>query len=103
LISKKQRAPYFDLGEAHDAIHAMHGMDPSLLALQGTHPSSPHFLKQLVIAISCLPLLDVANFIIAQEVPLPSLNEKEETSVAIHIVYSIYFRHIILLGHIYFL
>jgi hypothetical protein len=81
----------------------MHGVDPSLLALQGTHLLSPHFLKQqLVVTISCLLLLDVANFILAQEVPSPSLNEKEEINVAIHIVYSVYFHHIILLGHIYF-
>jgi hypothetical protein len=30
---KKKNAPYFDLSEAHDAIHAMHGVSPSLLAL----------------------------------------------------------------------
>jgi hypothetical protein len=96
--------PYFDLNAAHDAIHAMHGVDPSLLALQDTHSLSPHFLKQqLVVTISRLPLLDIANFITTQEVPSSSLNEKEETCVAIHIVTSIYFCHIILLGHIYFL
>jgi hypothetical protein len=95
--------PYFDLSEAHDAIHAMHGVD-MLFALQGTHLSSPHFLKQrLVVAISRSPLLDIANFITTQEVPSPALNEKEETCVAIHIVSSIYFCHNILLGHIYFL
>jgi hypothetical protein len=99
----KKNVPYFHLIEAHDAIHAMHGVDPSLLAMQGTHPSSPHFLKQQLVAISRLPLLDVANFVTTQEVPSPSLNKKEETCVAIHIVSFIYFRHILLLGHTYFL
>jgi hypothetical protein len=72
----------------------MHGVDPLLLVLQGTHPSSPHFLKQQpVIVISRLLLLDVTNFITVQEVPSPSLNEKEETHVAIHIVSFICFLH----------
>jgi hypothetical protein len=63
---KKKSSPYFDLSKAHDATHAMHGVDPSLLVLQDAHSSSPHFLKQrLVVAISRLPLLDVANFIMA--------------------------------------
>jgi hypothetical protein len=43
---KKKQSPYFDLNKPQDATHAMHGMDPSLLALQGTHLSSSHFLKQ---------------------------------------------------------
>jgi len=82
----------------------MHGVDPSLFALQGTHLSSPHFLKQWpIVVIFHLPLLDVANFITAWEVPSPSLNEKEETCVTIHIVSSICFHHILLLGHIYVL
>jgi hypothetical protein len=63
---QKNKSPYFDLNEAHDAIHEMHGVDSSLLALQGTHPSSPHFTKQqLIIVIFHLPLLDVTNFIMA--------------------------------------
>jgi hypothetical protein len=83
----KNKSPYFDLSEAHDATQTMHGMDPSLLALQGTHPLLPHFLKQqLIVVISCLPLLDITNFIMAQKVPLPSLNKKEETCVAIHTI-----------------
>jgi hypothetical protein len=87
-----------------DATHAMHGVDPSLLALQGTHPSLSHLLKQQpIVAISHLPLLVVTNFITAQEVPSPSFNKKEETCVAIHIVSFVCFRHIFLLGHIYFL
>jgi len=82
----KNKSPYFDLNEAHDATQAMHGVDPSLFALQGTHPLLPHFLKQLIVIISCLPLLDITNFIMAQKVPLPSLNKKEETCVAIHTI-----------------
>jgi hypothetical protein len=59
----KKKSPYFDLTKAHDAIHAMHGMDPSLFVLQGTH-LLPHFLKhQPVVIISSLLLLDVTNFI----------------------------------------
>jgi hypothetical protein len=62
----KKRAPYFDLSKARDATHAMHGIDPLLLALQDIHSSSPHFLKQRpIVIISRLPLLDVANFIMA--------------------------------------
>jgi hypothetical protein len=89
-----------------DATHAMHGVDPLLLAVQGTHLSlsSSHLLKQQpIVAISHLPLLDVTNFITAQEVPSPSFNKKEETCVAIHIVSFVCFHHIFLLGHIYFL
>jgi hypothetical protein len=64
----KKKSPYFDLIKAHDATHAMHGVDPSLLALQGTHLSLPHFLKQqTIVTISCLPLLDVIDFITTQE------------------------------------
>jgi hypothetical protein len=100
----KKQSPYFDLSKAHDATHAMHGMDPLLLALQGTHLSLPHFLKQQpIIIISCLLLLDITNFITMREVPLPSLNIKEETCLAIHIVSSICCCHILLLGHVYFL
>jgi hypothetical protein len=62
-----------------------------------------HFLKQWpIVAISCLSLLDVANFITAREVPLPSPNKKEETCVAIHTVSFLCFHHILLLGHISF-
>jgi hypothetical protein len=62
-IGLKKKSPYFDLTKAHDAIHAMHGMDPSLFVLQGTH-LLPHFLKhQPVVTISSLLLLDVTNFI----------------------------------------
>jgi hypothetical protein len=58
-----KKSPYFDLTKAHDAIHAMYGMDPSLFVLQGTH-LLPHFLKhQSVVTISSLLLLDVTNFI----------------------------------------
>jgi hypothetical protein len=62
-IGLKKKSPYFDLTKAHDAIHAMHGMDPSLFVLQGTN-LLPHFLKhQPVVTISSLLLLDVTNFI----------------------------------------
>jgi hypothetical protein len=61
----KKCLPYFDFNEAQDATHAIHGMDPSLLALQGAQSLSPHFLKQQsIVTISCLFLLDIANFII---------------------------------------
>jgi hypothetical protein len=100
----KKISPYFDLSKAHDATHAMHVVDPSLLVLQGTHLLLPHFLKQQpIVNISCLLLLDITNFITTQEVLSPSLNKKEKTCVAKHIVSSICFCHIILLGHIYFL
>jgi hypothetical protein len=95
--------PFFDLNEAQDATHAMHGVDPSLLALQSTHPLSSHFLKRLVVVVFCLPLLDITNFMTMREVPLPSLNKKEETHVAIHIIIFVCFCHIFLLGHIYVL
>jgi hypothetical protein len=78
-------------------------MDPSLLTLQGTHSLSPHFLKhQPIVVISHLLLLDVTNFIIARKVPLPSFNEKEEACVAIHILSSVCFCHILLLGFFLF-
>jgi hypothetical protein len=49
----KNKSPYLNLNEAHDATQAMHGVDPSMLALQGTHLSSPHILKQqLIIVVS---------------------------------------------------
>jgi hypothetical protein len=88
LISAKHKMP-------------IHGVDPSLLTLQGTHPSLPHSLKRPVVAISHLPLLGITNFITVQEVPSPSLNE-EETCVAIHTISFVFLRHILLLGHIYF-
>ncbi len=97
----KKSSPYFDLGKAHGATHVMHGVDPSLLVLQDTHPLSPHFLKQQpVVAISCLPMLDVVNFITTRKVPLPSLNKKEETCVATHTISFVSFHRIFLLGHI---
>jgi hypothetical protein len=87
-----------------NATHAMHGMDPSLLALQATHLSSSHFLKQQpIVTISHLFLLDVTNFITTWEVRSSSFNEKEETCVAIHTISSICFRHILLLDHVIFL
>jgi hypothetical protein len=61
----KKCLPYFDLNEAQDATHAIHGIDPLLLALQGAQSLSPNFLKQRsIVTISCLFLLDIANFII---------------------------------------
>jgi len=39
---KKKSSPYSDLSKAQDAIH---GVDPLLPTLQGTHPSLPHSLK----------------------------------------------------------
>jgi hypothetical protein len=47
----KNKLPYFNLNEAHDATRAMHGVDLLMLVLQGTHPSSPHILKQQLIVV----------------------------------------------------